>query len=1125
MKICKYLLVIIVLILLINSVNAQDSSNEKQIITPKKTIEISNIDLHSLNEGKNFTELNTEIQNANNELNLKDNYSFSGNDSKKGIILNKHDFTINGNNNTIDAKHQTVFFIISNSQNITINDLTLKNGFSDSFGGLSIINSTVTLNNVLFVNGFTNANGGAIIAINSIIYINNNLFLNNTAKNLGGAIYAYDSELFTTDSKFINNTANKYGGAVISIETTYYSLNDEFYDNQANNGAAITSMSKPLFVNNGIFMNEKSINWGLIFGAAGSAITVTNSLFLNTTSNYSTAIYNDATTIIKDSEFRNLHAYFTAGAVSLKEVSNALIDNCTFINTTAEKNAGAIYIDVNENDDSLTEIINVTVIDSYSEFGGAYIQLGGNLSMVDCNFTNNNALFDGGSLYLSSLTYANLENNYFKNNRGLLREAYGSKGGALYIAFSEMEMVNCTFINNSAGYGGGIYVYECDASITESNFKNNTEAVYAIFGDEIVLGSNNYTSDIVILNETNYPSFIDEQGVKLTIINNTVNITGIPSKFDLRDFGWITPVKNQGSNGACWTFGSASAMESVILRYLGYEVDVSENNMQNSALMYAIYGNIGIVEGGSPYLAAGYALSWFGILPLIYDSYDQLGKISPLITTDENIHFQDVVFIPARNNATDNDQIKKALMEYGALNMLYYAAQSAPYFNDETYSQYINETLKIDHAVSIVGWDDNYSKDNFLITPPGDGAFIVKNSWGDSWADNGYFYLSYYDKTFGNDDLIAYVLENDANYNKNYQYDFSGFSRFLPCISYKNTFEAADDDLIAAVGTYFNETGEEYKLEIYVNDELKYAQSGIAPFRGYHTIELNELVPVYEGDEFSAVVYKNSIPLSLQSRVVVDEGCTFANSEGEYEDLSDFDIIACLKVYTIDKVNTTVTLILDNVTYGENITGIIAVNDEFGNNINGTAVVNIGGDEFNVTVANGKGSINVKNNLVSGYHTAKIVYLGDANYNSSMNETEFYVNKIKPSILISVNKTKDNVTIFVKLPQDINDNVTITVNDVKYNVKITDGMGMLVLSNLPNNEYLVTIEYNGNEKYESAFANTTFTVFNQNSTDTNDSADYVTSLNLNQENMKTGNPIILLLITLLALPLIRKLKK
>ena len=84
------------------------------------------------------------------------------------------------------------------------------------------------------------------------------------------------------------------------------------------------------------------------------------------------------------------------------------------------------------------------------------------------------------------------------------------------------------------------------------------------------------------------------------------------------------------------------------------------------------------------------------------------------------------------------NRAKQAIMDGGAIVANYCADVSTP--DDETMStenfsmvnwcQYMDEPALSNHSVTVVGWDDEYSKDNFPTMPAGDGAWIVKNSWG-----------------------------------------------------------------------------------------------------------------------------------------------------------------------------------------------------------------------------------------------------------------------------------------------------------------------------------------------------------------------------------------------------------
>lgn len=153
-------------------------------------------------------------------------------------------------------------------------------------------------------------------------------------------------------------------------------------------------------------------------------------------------------------------------------------------------------------------------------------------------------------------------------------------------------------------------------------------------------------------------------------------------------------------------------------------------------------------EGGVDYMSLASALGWLSVNEED-DEYDEVGKLSVFVDSPNKIRLHDAYFIMPNSDNYVGD-VKKAILNYGAVSVAYASSNAEPYFNEKTSAHYVNKSLSPNHAVAIVGWDDNYKADNFLITPPGDGAWIVKNSWASDWGDNGYFYISYYEKSFLN---------------------------------------------------------------------------------------------------------------------------------------------------------------------------------------------------------------------------------------------------------------------------------------------------------------------------------------------------------------------------------------
>lgn len=238
-----------------------------------------------------------------------------------------------------------------------------------------------------------------------------------------------------------------------------------------------------------------------------------------------------------------------------------------------------------------------------------------------------------------------------------------------------------------------------------------------------------------------------------------------------------------------------------------------------------------------------------------------------------------------------NTQVKKWIMENGAIMISYCANESRPsdleegvqneYYNSEKFAQYNPDFELPNHGVTIVGWDDTFSKDNFSITPPGDGAWIIKNSWSDAWGDDGYFYLSYYDTTVST--YAGYVVdqENSSGYYKydtNYQYDYMGLRSSLnssvestcvngiksDVISLANVFQAEKNETLKAVGiTDSLAPGNTVEIvtEVYrlkdnknpVDGELVCHQENYINNLFYSVIELEEPVELQEGEYFSVV--------------------------------------------------------------------------------------------------------------------------------------------------------------------------------------------------------------------------------------------------------------------------------
>ena len=346
----------------------------------------------------------------------------------------------------------------------------------------------------------------------------------------------------------------------------------------------------------------------------------------------------------------------------------------------------------------------------------------------------------------------------------------------------------------------------------------------------------------------------------------------LPTSYDLRSIvpARLSPIEDQGSDGTCWAFASLGSLESVLWSAFPSETPLfSEDNLVLNSGFFADLDAADLYQvGGNSLMATAYLARWAGPVPLAQDAYGDHATPSGLTATR---HVQDVLYIPRRRSSTDNDAVKAAIMEYGAVYVTF--SWDAAYWRNDARAYFCPTSLMPNHAVDIVGWDDEYPASDFSVRPPGNGAFIVRNSWGTGWGDGGYFYLSYYDATLALEDVsdlddgnaVFVAAQPVDDYDTNYQYDKLGWTTSIGFSGsstgwFANRFTATADGALKAVSFYAATPSSTYVVyEGQSLSSLSEVGSGTLALAGYHTVDLDSSPALTLGAKF-VVAVKLSTP-------------------------------------------------------------------------------------------------------------------------------------------------------------------------------------------------------------------------------------------------------------------------
>ena len=386
--------------------------------------------------------------------------------------------------------------------------------------------------------------------------------------------------------------------------------------------------------------------------------------------------------------------------------------------------------------------------------------------------------------------------------------------------------------------------------------------------------------------------------------------TDIPTRYEL-DKNLFPDVRNQNPYGTCWAFAALGLSEfDLIKRGLANKsIDLSELQ-----LAYFVYNSaldpLGGTEGdqskyyngstsysylnrGGTYEYAVRRLSqWSGAVNESDVPYNtttinnvlENGLSDEYAYSKDVAHLENAYVMSLKNNP---DDVKRAIMSNGAVGIQYYHSDNYLLWDSEKqlWTYYDPNTTGGGHNVMIVGWDDNFSKDNFVRDKPtNNGAWLIRNSWG---FQQSYFWMSYENKSLL-DAAWAFDMNTANNYDNNYQLDggidsYNVSNTICQYKTYSNVFSVENKDGVAseslkAVSLSFTHVANvNYKVEIYTDlknsnpysgtKQAEATTEGTTTYAGLYTVPLSKTIELKPGSSFAVVVTTDKYALDYEQGV------------------------------------------------------------------------------------------------------------------------------------------------------------------------------------------------------------------------------------------------------------------
>lgn len=375
-----------------------------------------------------------------------------------------------------------------------------------------------------------------------------------------------------------------------------------------------------------------------------------------------------------------------------------------------------------------------------------------------------------------------------------------------------------------------------------------------------------------------------------------VDLATLPNRFDWRENGIVTDVQNQNPCGACWDFATLASFESQLQKVGQGRHNLSENNV-----FECHYEQVDCETGGNIWMATNF-LAEKGAVSETCDPWDPSDAEACKTTCPYSLTVTDM-WVLAGDSTPSVASLKTWLQTHGPLYVAIYAGNNDAWgwefghYNGQytLYYPYPVSPQQLNHAVLLIGWDDGLTYDG----GSGQGAWIVKNSWGTGWggtcgvgSEGGHFSIAYGSAGIGADasfvqgwrayDPQRALLHRDLGYPETWR-GFQGTTQPWGMVRLTPATSTCATHVEIWTGDATND------VDVYVYDSFNGVSPSVLKGKrenvsfdtpGYHSIALEQPIRLTAGDDvflavrFGNVASERAVPVDTTSPAVPNSSWT-----------------------------------------------------------------------------------------------------------------------------------------------------------------------------------------------------------------------------------------------------------